>query len=129
MDGKVVGDKKALKVAFMPAFELSFIKPDNQEYIAVAAEGNQSTPSHSQAQRMRKLDKEGQLTPDVIDGIMMEEKKEVANVILSAEELGQYFGKEATPREMKDTILKLLEDNKAQQKEMAKPQKKAEQEK
>lgn len=130
VDGKVVGDKKAMKIAFMPAFELSFIKPANQEYIAVAAEGNQSTPSHSQAQRMRKLDKEGQLNADVIDGILLEEKKEVANVILSAQELGQYFGKEATPREMKDTILKLLEENsKSQQKDIAKPQKKAEQEK
>ena len=131
VDGKVVGDKKALKMAFMPAFELSFIKPANQEYIAVAAEGNQSTPSHSQAQRMRKLDKDGLLNADVIDGILLEEKKEVANVILSAQELGQYFGKEATPREMKDTILKLLEEknSKHQQKDIAKPQKKAEQEK
>lgn len=130
VDGKMVdGSKKPLKMAFMPAFEVSFIKPANQEYIAVAAEGNQSTPSNSQAQRMRKLDKEGQLNADVIDGILLEEKKEVANVILSAQELGQYFGKDATPREMKDTILKLLEDNKAQQKDIAKPQKKAEQEK
>ena len=129
VDGKAVDDKKVLKIAFMPAFELAAIKPANQEYIAVAIEGQQSPPSHSQAQRMRKLDKDGQLKPDVIDGILLEEKKEVDKVIISAQELAPYFGKEATPRDMKDTIMKLLEDNKSQQKGIAKPQKTAEQEK
>ena len=68
---------------------------------------------------------EGVLNGDVIDGIMMEDKKEVDKVILTGAELGKYFGKETTPREMKDQIIKLLDDWKGQQKEVAKPEKKA----
>ena len=103
----------------------AYIKPKNQRYIAVAIEGQQSAPSLSQAQRMRELDQKGVLNGDVIDGIMMEDKKEVDKVILTGAELGKYFGKETTPREMKDQIIKLLDDWKGQQKEVAKPEKKA----
>lgn len=60
----------------------------------------------------------------MLDGIMMEDKKEVDKVILTGAELGKYFGKETTPREMKDQIIKLLDDWKGQQKEVAKPEKK-----
>lgn len=123
---KMVDEKK---IAFTPAVELAFITPKNQRYIAVAIEGQQSAPSLSQAQRMRELDGKKLLNPDVIDGIMLEEKKEVDKVILSSQELSQYFGKEKTPREMKDTILKLLEENKGKLKDIAAPEKKAEQEK
>ena len=123
---KMVDEKK---IAFTPAVELAFIKPKNQRYIAVAIEGQQSAPSLSQAQRMRELDGKNLLNGDVIDGIMLEEKKEVDKVILSSQELGQYFGKEKTPREMKDTILKLLDEYKAKQPELSKPEKKTEQEK
>ena len=124
---KMADDKK---IAFTPAVELSFIKPKNQRYIAVAIEGQQSAPSLSQAQRMRELDQKNLLQPDMIDGIMLEEKKEADKVILSSQELGQYFGKDKTPREMKDTIMKLLDEYKAKQPpELAKPEKKAEQEK
>lgn len=112
------------QVKFTPAVELSYIKPKNQQYIAVAIESQQSSPSLSQAQRMRELDQKGGLNGDVIDGIMMEDKKEVDKVILTGAELGKYFGKESTPREMKDQIIKLLDDWKSQQKEMAKPEKK-----
>ena len=112
------------QVKFTPAVELSYIKPKNQQYIAVAIESQQSSPSLSQAQRMRELDQKGVLNGDVIDGIMMEDKKEVDKVILTGAELGKYFGKETTPREMKDQIIKLLDDWKSQQKEMAKPEKK-----
>ena len=112
------------QVKFTPAVELSYIKPKNQQYIAVAIESQQSSPSLSQAQRMRELDQKGVLNGDVIDGIMMEDKKEVDKVILTGAELGKYFGKETTPREMKDQIIKLLDDWKGQQKEMAKPEKK-----
>ena len=63
------------KIAFTPAVEMSYIKPKNQRYIAVAIEGQQSAPSLSQAQRMRELDGKGMLNADVIDGIMLEEKK------------------------------------------------------
>lgn len=122
---KMVDEKK---IAFTPAVELAFIKPKNQPYIAVAIEGQQSAPSLSQAQRMRELDGKGMLNADVIDGIMLEEKKEVDKVIISSQELSQYFGKDKTPREMKDTIIKLLDEWKGQQKDIAKPEK-AEQEK
>ena len=120
----------AKKIAFTPAVELSYIKPKNQRYIAIAIEGQQSAPSLSQAQRMRELDQKNVLNSDVIDGIMLEEKKEVDKVILSSQELGQYFGKDKTPREMKDTILKLLDEYKTKQPpELGKPEKKATQEK
>ena len=104
------------QIKFTPAVELAYIKPKNQRYIAVAIEGQQSAPSLSQAQRMRELDQKGVLNGDVIDGIMMEDKKEVDKVILTGAELGKYFGKETTPREMKDQIIKLLDDWKGQQK-------------
>jgi ParB family chromosome partitioning protein len=113
------------QIKFTSAVELAYIKPKNQRYIAVAIEGQQSAPSLSQAQRMRELDQKGVLNGDVIDGIMMEDKKEVDKVILTGAELGKYFGKETTPREMKDQIIKLLDDWKGQQKEVAKPEKKA----
>ncbi len=121
---KMVDEKK---IAFTPAVELAFIKPKNQKYIAIAIEGQQSAPSLSQAQRMRDLDQKKLLNPDMIDGIMLEEKKEVDKVILSSQELGQYFGKEKTPREMKDTIMKLLEENKDKLKDISAPEKKSEQ--
>ncbi|WP_070043250.1 ParB/RepB/Spo0J family partition protein [Robinsoniella peoriensis] len=113
------------QIKFTPAVELSYIKPKNQRYIAVAIESQQSAPSLAQSQRMRELDQKGILNGDVIDGIMMEDKKEVDKVILTGAELGKYFGKETTPREMKDQIVKLLDDWKSQQKEQAKPEKKA----
>lgn len=113
------------KIKFTPAVELAYIKPKNQKYIAVAIDSEVSAPSLSQAQRMRELDQKGVLNGDVIDGIMMEDKKEVDKVILTGAELSKYFGKETTPREMKDQIIKLLDDWKGQQKEVAKPEKKA----
>lgn len=120
-------DKKA--IGFTPAVEIAHIKPKNQRYIAVAIEGQQSGPSLSQAQRMRELDEKKMLNPDVIDGIMLEEKKEADKVIISSQELAEYFGKDKTPREMKDQILQLLGDWKSKQPELPKPEKKAEQEK
>ena len=104
---EMVNDKK---LSFTPAVEVSFIKPKNQRFIAVSIEGEQSSPSLSQAQELRKLDKEGKLNGDVIDGILSREKKEVDKVIISAAELNKYFGKDATPRQMKDQIMALLED-------------------
>ncbi len=112
------------RIKFTPAVEMAYIKPRNQNYIAVAIESQQSSPSLSQAQRMRELDQKGVLNGDVIDGIMMEDKKEVDKVILTGAELGKYFGKETTPREMKDQIIRLLDGWKDQQKEAAKPEKK-----
>ena len=121
-------DEKGL--SFTPAVEISFIKPKNQRYIAVSIEGQQSSPSLSQAQKLRELDKDGKLNGDIIDGILSQEKKEVDKVIISTAELANYFGKEKTPRDMKDQIIALLDDWKAKQPpELVKPEKKAEMEK
>ena len=119
----------AKKLGFTTAVELSYISKKNQNYIAVAIDSQQSSPSQAQAKRMRELDEKKLLNGDVIDGIMMEDKKEVDKVILTGAELSKYFGKETTPREMKDQIIKLLDDWKGQQKEHEKPEKKTEQEK
>ena len=113
------------KLAFTPAVEISFIRPKYQKYIAVSIEGQQSSPSLSQAQRLRKMDQEGKLNGDVIDGILMEEKKEVDKVIINSAELEKYFGKDKSPRQMKDQIMALLDDWKAKQPpELGKPEKK-----
>ena len=77
---KMVDEKK---LAFTPAVEISFIRPKNQRYIAVSIEGQQSSPSLSQAQKMRELDKDSKLNGDVIDGILSQEKKEVDKVIIN----------------------------------------------
>ena len=118
------------KLSFTPAVEISFIRPKHQKYIAVSIEGQQSSPSLSQAQRLRKLDQEGKLNGDVIDGILSEEKKEVDKVIINSAELEKYFGKDKSPREMKDQIMSLLDDWKAKQPpELGKPDKKKDMEK
>ena len=117
------------KLGFTTAVELSYISKKNQNYIAVAIDSQQSSPSQAQAKRMRELDEKKLLNGDVIDGIMMEDKKEVDKVILTGAELSKYFGKETTPREMKEQIIKLLDDWKGQQKEHEKPEKKTEKEK
>ena len=90
------------KLGFTTAVELSYIGKKNQNYIAVAIDSQQSSPSQAQAKRMRELDEKKLLNGDVIDGIMMEDKKEVDKVILTGAELSKYFGKETTPREMKE---------------------------
>ena len=121
-------DEKQL--AFTPAVEISFIRPKHQRYIAVSIEGQQSSPSLSQAQKMRELDKQGALNGDVIDGILSEQKKEVDKVIINSAELEKYFGKDKSPREMKDQIMSLLDDWKAKQPpELGKPDKKKDMEK
>ena len=113
------------KLGFIPAVELSYIRPRNQQLIAVSIEGEQASPSVAQAKRLRELDQAGKLTGDIIDAILSEEKKEVGQVIISTEELSKYFGQEATPRQMKDQIMALLDEWKEKQP----PEKKAELEK
>ena len=101
------------KLSFTPAVEISRIRPKHQKYIAVSIEGQQSSPSQGQAKRLRELDKDNKLNPDAIDAILSEEKKkEDISVIISGAELEKYFGKEATPRQMKDQIMALLEGGK-----------------
>ena len=98
------------KLSFTPAVEISRVRPKHQKYIAVSIEGQQASPSKGQAKRLRELDKENN-SPDVIDGILCEEKKkEDHDVIITGAELEKFFGKEATPRQMKDQIMTLLED-------------------
>lgn len=117
----------AKTMGFMPAVELSYIKPKNQRLIAVSIDGEQASPSVSQAKRLRELDKDGKLTGDVIDGILCEEKKEVDKVIITTDELNMYFGKEYTPRKMKEQIISLLDEWKAKQpQEKKKPEQTAE---
>jgi len=116
------------KLKFTPAVELAFVSRKNQQYIAVAIESQESTPNLSQAQKLRELDQDKKLNPDVIDGIMLGEKKEVEKVIISTQELSKFFGKETPPREMKDHIMKLLEnDLKAKEINMPAPEKKSNQ--
>lgn len=124
---KMVDEKQ---LSFTPAVEISFIRPRHQKYIAVAIEGQASSPSLSQARKMRELDKEDKLNGDIIDGILSEQKKEVDKVIINSAELEKYFGKDKTPREMKDTILALLDEWKEKQPpELGKPDKKKDMEK
>lgn len=119
------------KLSFTPAVEISRVRPKHQKYIAVSIEGQQASPSKGQAKRLRELDKENKLSPDVIDGILCEEKKkEDRDVIITGAELEKFFGKETTPRQMKDQIMTLLEDWKERQPpELAKPDKKMDMEK
>ena len=119
-----VDDKK---MGFMPAVELSYIKPKNQSLFDVSIDGAQASPSLAQAKRLRELDKEGKLNGDVIDGILSEQKKEDRGVIISTAELEKYFGKEVTPAKMKEQIMSLLDDWKEKQPpELAKAPKKQE---
>ena len=119
--------KKAIdedKLGFTSAVEISFISKKNQNFIAVALDSEQNKPSLSQAQRMRELDEKNQLNGDMIDGIMGEEKKEVDKVIISGAELNKYFGKDKTPQQMKEQIIKLLDDWAGKEKAIALPEKK-----
>ena len=117
-------------MGFMPAVEISYIKPENQRLIAVSIDGEQASPSVAQAKKLRELDKEGKLNGDVIDGILSEEKKEERGVIISMAELSKYFGKEVTPAKMKEQIMTLLDEWKEKQPpELAKPDKKKDLEK
>ena len=98
------------KIALNPAYELSFLKKEEQEQLLDAMDSEQATPSLSQAQRLKKFSQEGHLTPDVMSAIMSEEKKsEWDRVTLTSETLRKYFPKSYTPKKMQETIVKLLE--------------------
>ena len=98
------------KIALNPAYELSFLKKEEQEQLLDAMDSEQATPSLSQAQRLKKYSQEGHLTPDVMCAIMSEEKKsEWDRVTLTSETLRKYFPKSYTPKKMQETIVKLLE--------------------
>jgi len=98
------------KIAFNPAVELSYLMPHEQVQLMEAMDMEQSTPSLSQAQRLKKYSQDGKLTFDVMTAIMSEDKKgELDKVTLTGEKLKKYFPKSYTPQQMEETILKLLE--------------------
>lgn len=106
------------RIALNPAYELSFLKKEEQTNLLDAMESEQTTPSLSQAQRLKKFSQEGHLSLDVMRAILSEEKKsEVDRVTLTSDTLRKYFPKSYTPQRMQDTIIKLLEQWQRRQKE------------
>ncbi len=97
------------KIAFNPAVEMSYLKPEEQSQLLSVMAAQEATPSLSQAQRLKRYSQEGKLSEDVMDAIMSEEKKEVDRITLTSDKLKQYFPKSFTPRQMEETIFKLLE--------------------
>ena len=98
------------KIGMTPAVEISYLKPEEQQMLLTAIDSEQATPSLSQAQRMKKLSRDGKLNDDTMLDIMIEQKKpEGYNVVLSADKLRKYFPRSYTPQKMEETILKLLD--------------------
>lgn len=98
------------KIAFNPAVELSYLKPSEQKEFLEAMDYAQASPSLSQAQRLKKLSQEGGCTLDAMCEVMNEIKKdELDHVTIKNEVLRKYFPKSYTPRQMQDTIIRLLE--------------------
>lgn len=101
-------DRKEL--AFNPAVELSFLKKEEQQGFLEAMDYGQATPSLSQAQRIKKLSQAGLCTQEAMNTIMNEEKKgELDTVTLKNDVLRKYFPRSYTPKQMQDTIIRLLE--------------------
>ena len=98
------------RISFNPAVELSYLTATEQRDFLEAMQDTQNAPSLSQAQRIKKLSQEGKCTYDAIFDIMGEEKKaEMDRVTIKNEVLRKYFPKSYTPKQMQDTIIKLLE--------------------
>ena len=98
------------KIAVTPAYQIAALKPEEQALLVETIESEQTTPSVSQAQRMKKLSQSGKLDEDTMLGIMSEEKKpEVDKIVLTSDTLHKYFPRSYTPKQMEDTIIKLLE--------------------
>ena len=98
------------KIAFNPAVELSYLKKEEQTLLLEAMDSEQATPSLSQAQRLKKFSQQKMLSLDVMRAVMSEEKKnDLDRVTLKNETLRRYFPKSYTPKQMEDTIIKLLE--------------------
>ena len=97
------------KLAFNPAVELSYLKPEEQKEFLTAMESAQTSPSLSQAQRLKKASQEGRCTADLMQSVMDEDKKSpMDRVVFDTSDLRKYFPKSYTPKQMQDTILKLL---------------------
>ena len=98
------------KIAFTPAVEISYLKPDEQKMLLDTIESEQATPSLSQAQRLKKLSQSGDLTDDAMLKIMSEQKKTEKNdLTIPADVLEKYFPRSFTPMKMQEVIIKLLE--------------------
>lgn len=98
------------KLAFNPAVEVSYLKQDEQWMLLEAMDAEQTTPSLSQAQRLKKFSQEGRLTEEAMSAIMSEEKKsDMDKVTLRSDTLYKYFPKSYTPKQMEQTIIKLLD--------------------
>ena len=98
------------KLAFNPAVELSYLKPDEQKDFLEAMDAAQTTPSLSQAQRIKKLSQAGMCTLDAMCEVMNEEKKDdLSKVTISHEVLRKYFPRSYTPKQMEAQIIKLLD--------------------
>ena len=98
------------EIAFSPAVELSYLTRDEQKQFLDAMDYSQNTPSLSQAQRLKKLSREGKCTKEAMRSIMSEEKKEEQErITLSSDTLRKYFPRSYTPLQMQQTIIKLLE--------------------
>ena len=104
------------KIAFNPAYELSFLTKDEQTMLLDAMDSEQATPSLSQAQRLKQFSQRGELTAEVMRAIMSEEKKETERVTLKGDTLRKYFPASYTPKRMEETIIRLLEQWQKQQK-------------
>ena len=98
------------KLAFNPAVEVSYLKRDEQRMLLEAMDAEQTTPSLSQAQQLKKFSQEGRLTEEAMSAIMSEEKKsDMDKVTLRSDTLRRYFPKSYTPKQMEQTIIKLLD--------------------
>lgn len=98
------------KLAFNPAVEVSYLKRDEQRMLLEAMDAEQTTPSLSQAQRLKKFSQEGRMTEEAMSAIMSEEKKsDMDKVTLRSDTLRRYFPKSYTPKQMEQTIIKLLD--------------------
>lgn len=98
------------KIALTPAVELSFLKKDEQENLFATMESEEATPSLSQAQRMKSMSQSGQLDMDMIFSIMTEEKGNQKETLkINTSKLKKYFPKDTTPKQMEETIIRLLE--------------------
>lgn len=98
------------RIAFNPAVELSYLKPEEQKNLLEAIDFTQATPSVSQAMRLKKLSQEGGCKLEDMCEILAEVKKgDLERVAFKSEQLRKYFPKSYTPRQMSDVILKLLD--------------------
>ena len=98
------------KIAFNPAVELSYLKPKEQTDLLDAMDSEQATPSLSQAQRLKRFSQEGTLNIDMMRAIMSEEKKsDLDNITIPIESIRKFFPKSYTPKQIHDTIMKLVE--------------------